>query len=110
MSGNKSHASQNQGKVFALATTGHPASEKRRQDKSICTRTWKGFCVIRDLAKIKCVIRETNPAVIRSWSLYPRMFKKLSDNLVVKLKTFVQAILTTRDSLAFGLFSYEKSG
>ena len=30
-------------------------------------RVWKGFCVIRDLAEIECVIRECkiNPAVIR---------------------------------------------
>ena len=35
------------------------------------------------------------------------MFRKLSGNLVVKLKAFVQAISTIRNSLAFGLFSDE---
>ena len=42
-----------------------------------------------------------------SWSLYPRMFRELSGNLVVKLKAFVQLISTTCISLAFGLFSDE---
>ena len=44
---------------------------------------------------------------VRSWSLYPRMLSKLSGNLAVKLKAFVQAISTTRDSLKFGIFSDE---
>ena len=35
------------------------------------------------------------------------MFRKFSSNLVVKLKGSVQAILTTHNSLAFGLFSDE---
>ena len=33
------------------------------------------------------------------------MFRKLSGNLLAKLKAVVQAILTIRSSLAFGLFS-----
>ena len=49
----------------------------------------------------------TSRVKVRSRSLYPRMFTKLSSNLVVKLKAFVQAISTTCNSLAFGLFSDE---
>ena len=32
-------------------------------------RVWNGFCMIRDLAEIECVIREyrKNPAVIREF-------------------------------------------
>ena len=46
------------------------SAKKRFLDESRCwNRVWKGFCVIRDLAEIDCVIRESkiNPAVNREY-------------------------------------------